>query len=192
MATKKVLPYTLSAIVKLASQYSYACSPVNQAPSRIVISSVFQASFPSPRRRAWWDQVREAPEDRSIAVLSRGTPQGWIGFIPVGGQVIPISAVGDRALWKKAQKNEKKNITSEATNKMNPIFIPRTTYVVCIPRNVASRTTSRHQKIMTSAMLNRPRLAVNILSPWNQLTNPVVTVKAATAPAMGQGLRSTM
>lgn len=42
----------------------------------MVIRSDFQASVPSPRRRAWWDQVREAPEESSIAVLSRGTPQG--------------------------------------------------------------------------------------------------------------------
>ena len=62
-----------------------------------------------------------------MAVFKRGTPQGWIGLIPVGGQVIPISAVGERALWKNAQKNLKKNMTSDNINKVNPIFIPRTT-----------------------------------------------------------------
>lgn len=62
-----------------------------------------------------------------MAVFRRGTPHGWIGDIPVGGQVIPISAVGDSALWKNAQKNEKKNITSDSTNNINPILIPRTT-----------------------------------------------------------------
>ena len=33
-----------------------------------------------------------------MAVLSKGTPQGFIGLIPVGGQDIPISAVEVRAL----------------------------------------------------------------------------------------------
>ena len=71
---------------------------MNHAPNRMVISKDFQASAPSPRRRAWCDQVREAPEESKIAVLSKGTPQGWIGVMPVGGQDIPISAVGERAL----------------------------------------------------------------------------------------------
>jgi len=57
-----------------------------------------QASLPSPFRSLWCDQVRDTPEDSRMAVLSRGTPQGCMGVIPVGGQVIPISAVGDRAL----------------------------------------------------------------------------------------------
>jgi len=73
-----------------------------------------------------------------MAVFSKGTPQGLIGCIPVGGQTQPISGVGARALWKKAQKNEKKNITSDRINRIKPIFIPRTTKEVCIPRNVAS------------------------------------------------------
>lgn len=100
-----------------------------------------------------------------MAVLSSGTPQGFIVLIPVGGHVIPISAVGARALWKKAQKNEKKNIISDTINKIKPIFKPRTTYVVCIPKNVASRTTSRHQNVKITANVIKPRAAVNILSP---------------------------
>lgn len=127
VATKKVLPYTLSAMVKGASQYSNIWRPVNQIPRRIVTSRAFHASFPLPSRKLWWDQVREAPEDRRIAVLSSGTPHGWMGVMPVGGQVIPISAVGDKALWKNAQKNEKKNMISERMNRIKPILSPRTT-----------------------------------------------------------------
>lgn len=81
-------------------------------------------------RRAWWDQVKDAPDESSIAVFKRGTPHGFMGFIPVGGQDIPISEVGVKALWKKAQKNLKKNITSLKTNSINPIFIPEVTLVV--------------------------------------------------------------
>lgn len=90
-------------------------------------TSEFQASVALPSRSLWWDQVSDTPEDKSMAVFSKGTPQGCMGEIPVGGQVIPISAVGERALWKNAQKKEKKNIISEITNRTNPIFIPRTT-----------------------------------------------------------------
>lgn len=92
--------------------------------------------------------------------MSSGTPQGLIGLIPVGGQTHPISGVGARALWKKAQKKEKKNITSDNTKRMKPIFMPRTTKEVCIPRKVASCITSRHQRIIVVERITRPRSAV--------------------------------
>jgi hypothetical protein len=37
-----------------------------------------------------------------------------------GGQVIPISTVGAKLEWKKAQKKETKNNTSEAMNRIIP------------------------------------------------------------------------
>lgn len=83
----------------------------------------------------------------------------------MGGHLIPISAVGDKALWKKAQKKEKKNIISETTNNINPIFNPRTTKDVCIPKKVASRTTSRHQKVIITINVIIPNVAVVIESP---------------------------
>jgi len=133
---------------------------VNQIPSRIVIRRAFQASFPSLCRRLWWDQVSEAPEERRMAVFKRGTPHGLIGLIPVGGHTHPISGVGAKALWKNAQKKEKKNITSESTNRIKPIFIPRTTKEVCMPRKVASWITSRHQSIIVSLRSINPNKAV--------------------------------
>ena len=60
------------------------------------------------------------PEARRTAVLSRGTLNGLSGLIPVGGQQQPSSGVGDNLLWKKAQKNAKKNNTSEVINKIIP------------------------------------------------------------------------
>ena len=60
------------------------------------------------------------PDDRSTAVFSNGTRKGFRGVIPVGGQVTPISTVGARLLWKKAQKNAKKKQTSEVINKIMP------------------------------------------------------------------------
>jgi len=53
-------------------------------------------------------------------VFSRGTEKGLRGLIPVGGQEQPSSGEGARLLWKKAQKKAKKNITSEAINKIIP------------------------------------------------------------------------
>lgn len=38
------------------------------------------------------------PEDKSTAVLSRGTKNGFRGVIPAGGHVTPISTVGARLL----------------------------------------------------------------------------------------------
>jgi len=84
--------------VKGASKYSKACNPVNHIPSKIVIRRAFQASLAFASRSLWWAHVRDAPEERRIAVFKRGTPQGCIGVTPVGGHVIPSSAVGERAL----------------------------------------------------------------------------------------------
>jgi len=53
-------------------------------------------------------------------VFNKGTSQGLKGIIDVGGQMAPISTAGERLLWKKAQKKAKKNITSEAINKIIP------------------------------------------------------------------------
>lgn len=44
--------------------------------------------------------------------------------MPTGGHVQPTSGVGASALWKKAQKNAKKNITSERINKTIPVRSP--------------------------------------------------------------------
>jgi len=64
--------------------------------------------------------VTDTPEDRRIMVFKRGTCKALNGVTPVGGQLKPISKVGDRLLWKNAQKKEKKNRTSEVMNKIIP------------------------------------------------------------------------
>ena len=45
----------------------------------------------------------------------------------MGGHVHPSLGVGARLLWKNAQKNEKKNATSDVINKIIPIRRPATT-----------------------------------------------------------------
>jgi hypothetical protein len=40
-----------------------------------------------------------APEASSTAVFKRGTPNGFNGWMPVGGQVQPNSGVGASLEW---------------------------------------------------------------------------------------------
>ena len=61
-----------------------------------------------------------APEAKRIAVLRSGILKGLKGWIPAGGQVAPSSTAGASLAWKKAQKNEKKNNTSDVINRIIP------------------------------------------------------------------------
>jgi hypothetical protein len=61
-----------------------------------------------------------APEHNKIRVLTKGTSIALKVLIPLGGQVFPISIVGIRLASKNAQKNPKKNITSEAIKRIIP------------------------------------------------------------------------
>jgi hypothetical protein len=53
-------------------------------------------------------------------VLTKGTSRALNVAIPLGGQIFPISIVGVRLAAKKAQKNAKKNITSETIKRITP------------------------------------------------------------------------
>ena len=133
VATKKVDPKTESAIVKDASMYSNAWSIVKYTPKIIVNPKLWIAWLWFDSIIAWWAHVTVAPEDRRIVVLSKGIWNGLKGWIPKGGQYIPTSIVGDRLLWKNAQKKEKKNNTSDRMNKIIPHRRPVTTTDVCKP-----------------------------------------------------------
>ena len=80
-----------------------------------------------------WLHVTQAPEVNSIAVLSRGTSKAFKGLIPTGGQILPTSTVGTKALWKNAQKNEIKKQTSDKMNNIIPHFSPFCTTIVWYP-----------------------------------------------------------
>lgn len=67
------------------------------------------------------------PERRRRDVFNSGTAKGLRGSIPIGGQVQPVSGVGARALWKKAQKNARKNIASDRIKIIIPTRRPRAT-----------------------------------------------------------------
>ena len=126
-----------------------------------------------------------------MVVLRRGIWNGLNGWIPKGGQFIPISTVGASLLWKKAQKNEKKKRTSEAIKRIIPHRKPFTTTEVWSPWKVPSRVTSRHHWYIVKRIainLNNKRF---ILYWWNHLIKPVVNIIALIEPVKGQGLIST-
>ena len=53
----------------------------------------------------WWAYVTVTPEDNNITVFNKGNSSGFIAWVPIGGHNVPISILGDNALWKNAQKN---------------------------------------------------------------------------------------
>lgn len=62
----------------------------------------------------------------------------------LGGHKLPISILGDRLLWKKAQKKEIKKKTSDKIKNNIPNFNPFSTHFVWNPWKEASREISRH------------------------------------------------
>lgn len=108
-----------------------------------------------------------APEAKSTAVFRRGTLNGLIGVIPVGGHVHPSSGVGARLLWKKAQKNDRKKQTSERIKRIIPKRRQLSRFLVCRPLKVPSRIMSRHHWIIVRIVQRRPRRRRVILLQWN-------------------------
>lgn len=68
-----------------------------------------------------------------MAVFNKGIWKGLKIKIPMGGQILPSSIVGDRLLWKNAQKNLTKKKISETINKIIPHRNPYVTGPVCSP-----------------------------------------------------------
>ena len=120
MATKNVDPYTLSAMLNEASIYSPAWRNVKYIPRATVRIKAWIVLERLCSSSLWWAHVTVTPEASSTAVLRRGTLNGLSGVMPVGGQAQPSSGVGDKLLWKNAQKNAKKNKTSDVINKIIP------------------------------------------------------------------------
>jgi len=127
VATKNVDPYTLSAILNDASIYSPAWRNVKYSPSATVIIRAWTVLARLCSSNLWWAHVTVTPEASRTAVLSKGTLNGFSGVIPVGGHAQPSSGVGDRLLWKNAQKNAKKNSTSDVINRIIPHRSPLVT-----------------------------------------------------------------
>lgn len=111
--------------------------------------------------------------------------------MPAGGQALPISTAGAKLLWKKAQKNEKKNRTSDAINKIIPHRSPTPTDEVCKPWYVPSRTTSRHHWPITINVKKEPKTSKSTLKVWNHFAIPDTRLITLKALKSGHGLLST-
>jgi len=144
VAMKKEVPYTESDRLKEASQYSKAWRAVKYNPNATVTPNAWRVSLKSLAIREWWAQVTVTPDERRIIVFNNGTWIGLNGKTPEGGHIKPNSMIGASLLWKKAQKKEKKNMTSETINKIIPIRSPLVTVDVWSPWNLDSRAMSRH------------------------------------------------
>jgi hypothetical protein len=133
-----------------------ACRAVKYSPRQTVRDSPWIAWVWRFSVTAWWAHVTVTPEANRIAVFRRGIWKGLKGTIELGGHVPPNSIVGARLLWKKAQKKEKKNSTSETINRIIPIRRPTETLKVWRPCIVPSREMSRHHCILVSETARRP------------------------------------
>jgi hypothetical protein len=65
-------------------------------------------------------QVTTTLNESKIKELKKGIPQGFNTSILLGGQIAPISTVGAKEEWKKAQKKAKKDMISNTINKIIP------------------------------------------------------------------------
>jgi len=116
----------------MAASTTVRISP-NVAPQRL------------PATREWCAKVTAHPEARSKRVLNKGRAVASRAVIPSGGHATPNSKEGERALWKYAQKIEKKTSTSVPMNIVIPWLRARFTSNVWSPASVASSAISRHQ-----------------------------------------------
>lgn len=180
-----------SEMVKEPIIYSIYCSEMNNNPNTIVIAKPNRASIDCPCAIAIWVHVIVTPLESRIEVLSRGTLKGLGAHTPKGGQIEPISIPGLREEWKKHQKNEKNRNISLIMNNNIPRRNPISTFVVCLPWSVASRLTSRHQRIMVRIRAPIPIFKRWLSTLWMYPTEPDNRKRAPAEPVNGQGLGST-
>ena len=120
--------------MKEDTEYSTPCKQVNIKANKMVNTKPYNVPDLLPSINEWWAYVTVTPEDNNITVFNNGNSNGLIASIPAGGHEAPISTVGDKALWKKAQKIAKKNKASETINNATPMFNPLCTDNVWFPK----------------------------------------------------------
>lgn len=178
-------------MVNGASIYSIAWRAVKYIPKATVKISAFKVSVWLFSIIEWCAHVTVTPDLSRIVVLSKGIWKGLKAKISLGGHDMPISCVGVRLLWKKAQKNLKKNRISETINKIMPHRNPYVTFFVWRPWNEPSRATSRHHCALDKIMIVNPRANRLKEDRWNHFTNPDVIAIAPIDAVKGHGLFST-
>lgn len=100
----------------------------------IVNKPPMMAFFLSPLIKAWCPYVIVDPLLNNKKVFNNGIPNADKASIPWGGQTPPISILGLKLEWKKAQNTEKKAKTSLTINKITPNVNPFCTWVVWHPK----------------------------------------------------------
>jgi hypothetical protein len=104
--------------------YSNAWRAVKYSPRETVTKRADFAWEWLDSIKLWWAHVTVMPEASKIDVFNKGIWKGLKGKILRGGHKDPNSIVGERLLWKKAQKNPRKKNTSDVINKIIPHCIP--------------------------------------------------------------------
>lgn len=188
VAIKKDDPKIESEKLKEASQYSHTCSDVKYNPKIIVIRRLnFTFSFLLVIR-AWCAHVTVIPEESKMIVFRRGIWNGFIGKIPIGGQILPISMFGAKLLWKNIQKKETKNKISDLIKSSIPVRSPLITLSLWYPWSELSRDTSRHHKkivIVVTSKLICKKLEVFV---WAKIIILIREFIAKKPERMGHGL----
>ena len=176
-------------MVKEETVYSIPWRAVNIMANITVAIKPYKAPLLFPCINEWWAYVTVTPLDNNITVLSKGNSKGLIASIPIGGHWAPNSTVGDKALWKKAQKIAKKNKASDTIKRATPIFNPLCTAKVWLPKYVASLITSLNQKDIEE--ITNIKAKVKKYSAWLKpcidSTPLVVKVSKEIQVYMGQG-----
>jgi hypothetical protein len=188
---KKVDPNLESAIQKGDSMYSNPWNVVKIAPRIIVIVRESFALLKFFLSISWWDHVMVIPDDRRRIVFIKGILMGLKDIIDIGGHVCPNSTVGEILLWKNAQKKEVKNSTSDAMNKIIPVFRPFITRSEWFPWEDDSRWTSRHHRKATSTVIAKDSIMSDLLTLFMIIIPDKTTVNDLLEAKIGQGLTST-
>lgn len=159
----------------------------------IVYIAPYKAPALLPCIKEWCEYVIVTPEDNKITVFNKGNSKGFIEFIPIGGHFAPNSIVGDKALWKNAQKIAKKNSASDTINKATPILSPFCTAKVWLPKYVPSDITSLNHNDIDNikAIKAKVKLLIARLKFWNAKTALKVSVNNDKLVFSGQGLGDT-
>ena len=173
--------------------YSIPCSAVNIIANIIVYIAPYKAPLLLPCIKEWCEYVIVTPEDNKITVFNNGNSKGFIESIPIGGHFAPNSIVGDKALWKNAQKMAKKNKASDAINKATPILSPFCTAKVWFPKYVPSDITSLNHNDIDNikAIKAKFKLLIAKLKFWNAKTALNVNANKDILVLRGQGLGDT-
>jgi len=191
VAIKNVEPKVESAKEKEASWYSNPCNKENKTPNVTVRNKAFNLLTLSESKKEWWHQVIDTPEERSSNVFSNGILMGLNGIIIWGGHTCPNSKLGEILLWKKAQKKEAKNKTSETINNNIPACNPTVTCKLWLPCAILSAKTSRHQQKAVNKIMGNANKSEVLTFTLNHKIIESIKVKAPIEAIKGQGLFST-